>query len=64
MTCEMIYKPLPKEPPIFRRRVDWFRQVRSFDIGRAKRDLGYAPAIDLPTGLAKTAEWYRCNGYL
>jgi nucleoside-diphosphate-sugar epimerase len=62
--CEILYKPLPADPPIFRRRVDWFRQSRSFDISRAVRELGYAPAVDLPTGLAKTAEWYRRNGYL
>ncbi len=62
--CELIYKPLPKEPPLFRRRVDWFRQNRSFDISKAKREIGYKPAVDLPTGLAKTAQWYRSNGYL
>jgi nucleoside-diphosphate-sugar epimerase len=64
LVCEIIYKPLPWEPPLFRRRVDWFKQNRAFDISKAKRELGYAPRIDLPTGLARTAEWYRRMGYL
>jgi nucleoside-diphosphate-sugar epimerase len=62
--CEMLYKPLPFEPPLFRRRVDWFRQNRAFDISRAERELGYQPKVDLATGLALTAEWYRGQGYL
>ncbi len=64
VVCEVVYKPLPFEPPLFRRRVDWFRQHRSFDISKAKRELGYSPAVDLPTGLRKTAEWYKENGYI
>lgn len=62
--CEILFKPLPIEPPLFRRRVDWFRQNRSFSIEKAKRDLGYQPRVDLKTGLAKTALWYRENRYL
>lgn len=58
-TVEMLYKPLPTEPPIFRRRLDWFRQNRSFDIGKARRELGYEPKVDIPTGLRRTGEWYR-----
>ncbi len=61
---ELLYKPLPFEPPIFRRRLQWFRQVRSFDISKARRELGYAPQVDLPTGLAHTGAWYRENGFL
>jgi nucleoside-diphosphate-sugar epimerase len=62
--CEWVFKPLPFEPPIFPRRVDWFRQNRSFDISKAREELGYEPAIDLSGGLKRTAEWYLENGYL
>ncbi len=62
--CEKLCRPFGIAPPIFPRRVDWFRQNRAFDIGRARRDLGYAPRIDLDEGLRRTAEWYRSNGYL
>jgi len=51
-------------PPIFPRRVDWYRQNRAFDISRAKQELGYAPQIGIDEGLRRTAEWYRQNGYL
>ena len=61
---EITYKPFPAEPPIFRRRLDWFRQNRAFDISKAKRELGYVPRVDLETGLTRTAEWYGKKGLL
>jgi len=64
LLCEAVCKPLPVEPPLFRRRVDWFRQNRAFDIGKAARELGYQPKIGLAEGLARTARWYRDQGYL
>jgi nucleoside-diphosphate-sugar epimerase len=62
--CETICKPFGVTPPIFPRRVDWYRQNRAFDISKAKRDLGYRPAVGLSEGLARTASWYRAEGYL
>ncbi len=62
--CELLYKPLPMEPPLFRRRVDWFRQNRAFSIEKAKRELGYAPRVGLQEGLARTGEWYKAEDYL
>ncbi len=64
LACEMVYKPLPMDPPLFRRRVDWFRQNRAFSIAKAERELGYHPKIDLKEGLARTARWYKEQGYL
>lgn len=63
-TCEAVCRPFGVEPPLFRRRADWFRQNRAFRIDRARRGLGYEPAVDLPTGLGRTARWYRDQGYL
>jgi nucleoside-diphosphate-sugar epimerase len=57
--CEKICKPLKISPPIFPRRVDWYRQNRAFDISKAKRDLGYQPRVGLDEGLKRTADWYR-----
>lgn len=62
--CEMACKPLGLDPPLHRRRVDFFRKNRAFDIGRARNELGWTPRIDLPTGLARTVEWYRKEGLL
>lgn len=62
--CELLCKPLRLTPPIFRRRVDWFRQSRAFSIAKATKELGYQPRIGLKEGLAATAQWYRQHGYL
>ena len=62
--CEAVCVPLGIEPPLFRRRVDFFRKSRAFNIGRAREELGYNPAIDLKTGIKRTAAWYRSRGLL
>ena len=64
VACEALYKPLPAEPPLFRRRIDWFRQNRAFSIDKARGQLGYQPKVGLDEGLARTATWYREEGYL
>lgn len=62
--CEKLCAPFKITPPIFPRRVDWYRQNRAFKIDKAKRELGYAPRVGLDEGLRATAEWYRKEGYL
>jgi 2-alkyl-3-oxoalkanoate reductase len=62
--CEKICKPFGIAPPIYPRRVDWYRQVRAFKIDKAKKELGYFPRIDIDEGLRRTAEWYKEKGYL
>ena len=61
---EKLCKPFGISPPIFPRRVDWYRQVRAFVITKAKTELGYVPRVALDEGLRKTAEWYKSKGYL
>lgn len=61
---EKACKPFGVTPPLFPRRVDWYRQNRAFKIDKAKRDLGYAPKVGIDEGLRRTAEWYRGEGYL
>jgi nucleoside-diphosphate-sugar epimerase len=63
-TCEAVCKPLGIEPPLHRRRLDFFLKDRAFTSGKAARELGYAPQVDLPDGLRRTAEWYFAKGYL
>ncbi|MEJ2745887.1 MAG: NAD-dependent epimerase/dehydratase family protein, partial [bacterium] len=62
--CEKFCKPFGLEPPLFRRRVDFFRKVRSFDISKARRELGYSPKVGPEEGLRRTAEWYVRNGLM
>ncbi|MEW6001525.1 MAG: NAD-dependent epimerase/dehydratase family protein [Nitrospirota bacterium] len=62
--CELVFKPLGINPPLYRRRVDFFRKTRAFDISKAKSELGFQPRIDLKTGIRLTADWYQEKGYL
>ena len=62
--CEAICAPFGIEPPIYRRRVDFFTKSRAFDISRARAELGYAPRVTLRGGIRKTLDWYRQAGWL
>jgi nucleoside-diphosphate-sugar epimerase len=62
--CEGIFTPLGMSPPIYRRRVDFFRKSRAFDIGRARRELGFNPSVGLRDGIRRTLEWYREQGWI
>jgi nucleoside-diphosphate-sugar epimerase len=62
--CETICRPLGIEPPIYRRRLDFFTKDRAFDISKARRELNYNPAVSLKEGLTRTALWYKENGWL
>jgi dihydroflavonol-4-reductase len=62
--CEAVCVPLRMEPPLYRRRVDFYRKSRAFDTARAREELGYEPVTDLRTGIRRTAEWYRAQGLL
>ena len=62
--CEAVCKPLGIEPPLYRRRVDFFTKSRAFDISRARRELGYEPHVGLRDGITRTLKWYREHGWL
>jgi dihydroflavonol-4-reductase len=62
--CEAVCVPLGIEPPLYRRRVDFFTKSRAFDISRARAELGFAPQVGLSAGIQKTLAWYREHGWL
>jgi nucleoside-diphosphate-sugar epimerase len=62
--CEAVCVPLRLEPPLYRRRVDFYRKSRAFDTTRARRELGWEPVVDLETGIRRTIAWYREHGLL
>jgi dihydroflavonol-4-reductase len=64
LLCELVCVPLRIEPPIYRRRVDFYTKSRAFDTTRAKTELGFAPQVDLEDGIKRTANWYRSEGWL
>jgi nucleoside-diphosphate-sugar epimerase len=62
--CEAACAPFGIEPPIYRRRVDFFTKSRAFDISRARTEIGYAPKIGVREGITRTLYWYREHGWL
>jgi nucleoside-diphosphate-sugar epimerase len=62
--CEVVCAPLGISPPLYRRRVDFFRKSRAFDISRARRELGYAPRVGVREGIGRTLGWYRDEGWI
>ena len=62
--CEAVCVPFGIEPPIFRRRVDFYTKSRAFDIARARAEIGYAPSVGLRDGIARTLAWYRQHGWI
>jgi dihydroflavonol-4-reductase len=61
---EAICVPLGIEPPLHRRRVDFWTKSRAFTIEKASRLIGYDPKVGLDEGIARTAAWYRAAGWL
>ncbi|MFL5841157.1 MAG: NAD-dependent epimerase/dehydratase family protein [Thermoleophilaceae bacterium] len=55
---------LRQSAPLTRGRLDFLTHSRVYDIRKAQRVLGFAAATDLPTGAARSMEWYREEGYL
>lgn len=57
--CEWACRPFGIEPPLYRRRLDFFTKSRAFDISKARKELGYSPRISLREGVTRTAIWYK-----
>ena len=52
------------DPPIYRRRMDFFTSDSAFDTAHAQRLLGWAPRVELAEGVQRTADDYRRSGAL
>jgi len=61
---EAVLKPLGIQPPIHRRRLDFFRKSFVFSAREPARVLSFAPSISFERGVAETSKWYREMGYL
>jgi len=62
--CEALFGALGREPPIYRRRVDFFTKNRHFTIHKAKEILGFRPKVSLASGIQMTADWYVSEGFI
>ena len=52
------------DPPIYRRRMDFFHSDSEFDTSRARHVLHWEPKVDLREGIRRTLEDYRQSGAL
>jgi len=50
--------------PLYKDRVNSLTISRSFDISKAKKELGYNPKINLKEGIKRTVKWYKKHGIL
>ncbi len=62
--CEYGFRPLGLNPPIYRRRVQFFLANRHYRIDKLRHRLDFEPAVGVEEGLSRTAAWYRDNGHL
>lgn len=58
-TLQWLCKPLGKQPPFSRRSLDFFLKDNAYAIGKAQRDLGFQPQVDLRAGLVQTYAWLK-----
>ena len=56
--CELIFRPLGIEPPIYRRRLAFYTKDRSFDTSKIRNLLGFTPRHSDQEGLREMAQWY------
>ena len=61
---ELTLKPLGIQPPLHRRRLDFFKKTLYFSPDKSAKLLGFKPAVDFKMGCQKTAEWYQEQGML
>jgi nucleoside-diphosphate-sugar epimerase len=61
---EDVCQALHLDPPIYRRRMDFFTSDSEFDTSLARRLLDWTPRVDLSDGVRRTYESYRAAGEL
>jgi nucleoside-diphosphate-sugar epimerase/2-polyprenyl-3-methyl-5-hydroxy-6-metoxy-1,4-benzoquinol methylase len=61
---EKVLRPFGIQPPLHRRRMDFFKKSFSFSTDRARKLLGFEPQYTFAQGVAETAKWYHMQGYL
>lgn len=61
---EKACQPFGIKPPIYRRRMDFFRKNFAFSQENAKTILGFQPKVGFSEGISSTADWYRSMNLL
>ena len=61
---EASFRPLGVQPPLHRRRMNFFVKNYQFSGDAARAFIGYQPFVDFPQGAALAAAWYRSQNLL
>lgn len=61
---EAVCKPFGVEPPLYRRRVDFFTKDRHFDTSKAETELGFVPRFEFEEEVENIYNWYQKEGWL
>jgi nucleoside-diphosphate-sugar epimerase len=61
---EKTLRPLGIQPPLHRRRLDFFRKSFFFSQDKSLKIFGFQPKTGFAEGVAETARWYKEQGYL
>jgi nucleoside-diphosphate-sugar epimerase len=64
IVMEKTLSPLGIQPPLHRRRLDFFRKSFVFSTAKAQRLLGFTATVPFAAGTVEAANWYREQGYL
>ena len=61
---EKAFAPFGKEAPLSRSRLSFFLHPKALSNEKARRELGFEPAVDFQAGTKKAVAWYREHGWL
>lgn len=64
IVLEKTLRPLGIQPPLHRRRLDFFKKSFTLSTRLAEQAFGFSPREDFLQGALKTAKWYQEMGYL
>jgi len=59
IAMEGVMRPLGIQPPLHRRRMNFFVKSFQFSCDNARQLLGYEPAVSVEEGIRRTREWYQ-----
>jgi nucleoside-diphosphate-sugar epimerase len=57
-------RPLGMQPPLHRRRMDFFKKSCVLSHAKASKILGFTPKVGFKEGVKETVQWYKNMGYL
>jgi dihydroflavonol-4-reductase len=61
---EKAFLALGKSPPVTRKNIESTLADRVFSVEKAKKELGFEPAINVESGLQETVDWYLQKGWV